>query len=102
MVALYNPHKKGVICKIFQDKELRDVTASFGHFRMKNERNNWRNLWNSLCGEVVKLSARLESGIKKRLRGEIRGSQVRKSGPGAPAPCKKRLILLDRIITDRL
>ena len=42
MVSLYNLQNKGVICKIVQDKELRDVLVSFGHFRMKNDRDNWR------------------------------------------------------------
>jgi hypothetical protein len=38
MVALQNSHNKGVACKIVQDKELRDVSASVGSFRLKGGR----------------------------------------------------------------
>jgi hypothetical protein len=35
MVALQNRQNKGVICKILQDKELRDDSASSGVFWLK-------------------------------------------------------------------
>jgi hypothetical protein len=35
MVALQNIENKEVPCKIFQDKELRAVSASSGSFRLK-------------------------------------------------------------------
>jgi hypothetical protein len=34
-VALHNIENKEVPCKIFQDKELRDVSAPIGSFRLK-------------------------------------------------------------------
>jgi hypothetical protein len=35
MVALQNIENKEVPCKIFQDKDLRDVSASVGGFRLE-------------------------------------------------------------------
>ena len=47
MVALQNIDNKGVPCKIFLAKELRDVSASIGRFRLEGGakrtcRDDWR------------------------------------------------------------
>jgi hypothetical protein len=60
-VALQNRQNKGVACKIVQDKELREVSASTGRFRLKNDAKK-------MCRTVIE---RKSSGIIVLRSGEI-------------------------------
>jgi len=55
-VALQNIENNEIPCKIFLAKELRDVSASVGRFRLENgakrrcRDDDWKeNFWRSLC-----------------------------------------------------
>jgi hypothetical protein len=76
MVALQNRHNKGVVCKIVQDKELRDVSASVGSFRLKGGRKTSKI--------IVRRSKEIICSVS-RTKAKAFGA-VPKMGDGLPVP----------------